>query len=88
MPRPKGSRNKKTMLIENVDERISAVEREIARLTAEMKAKKTELRALTRAKLNADKAAAARKAEEDKQAILAAAEASGKTVEEIVALLQ
>ena len=88
MPRPKGSRNKKTLLIENVDERISAVEGEIARLTAEMKAKKTELRALAKAKLTADKAAAARKAEEDKKAILAAAEASGKTVEEILALLK
>ena len=88
MSRPKGSRNKKTLLIENVDERISAVEGEIARLTAEMKTKKSELRALAKAKLTADKAAAARKAEEDRKTILAAAEASGKTVEEILALLQ
>ena len=88
MPRPKGSRNKKTLLIENVDERISAVEGEIARLGAEMKTRKAELRSLTKAKLTADKAAAARKAEEDKKAILAAAEASGKTVEEILAFLQ
>ena len=88
MPRPKGSRNKKTLLVENVDERIVAVEGEIARLAAELKAKKTELRALAKAKLTADKAAAARKAEEDRKAILSAAEASGKTLEEILAFLQ
>ena len=88
MPRPKGSRNKKPLLVENVDEKIAAAEGEIARLTAELKAKKTALRALAKAKLNAEKAAAAKKAEEDKKAILAAAEASGKTVEEILAFLQ
>ena len=88
MPRPKGSRNKKPMLVENVDEKIAAAEGEIAQLTAELRAKKTALRTLAKAKLNADKAAAEKKAEEDKRAILAAAEASGKTVEEILALLQ
>lgn len=87
MPRPKGSKNRKTRIIENVDERIAAAQSEIGRLSAELKARKAEMRALNRAKQNAEKAAAARKAEEDKKAILAAAEASGRTVEEILAFL-
>ena len=88
MPRPKGSKNKKTPVIENLDERIAAAEAEISRLGGELKRRKTELRTLTKAKLSADRAAAARKAEEDRQAILAAAEASGKSVEELVAFLK
>ena len=88
MPRPKGSKNRKTLLVENVDEKIAEVESEIGRLNAELKAKKTELKTLARAKLNAEKAAAEKKAEEDKKAILAAAEASGKTLEEILDFLK
>ena len=87
MPRPKGSKNRKPRVIENVDEKIAAAQSEIARLTAEMRSRKAELRALNKAKQNAEKAAAERKAEEDKKAILAAAEASGRTVEEILAFL-
>ncbi len=87
MPRPKGSKNRKTRIIENVDEKIAAAQSEIGRLSAELKARKAEMRALNKAKQNAEKAAAARKAEEDKKAILAAAEASGRTVEEILAFL-
>ena len=88
MPRPKGSKNRKTRIIEDVDAKIAAAQAEITRLSAELKARKTELRALSRAKLNAEKVAAARKAEEDKKAILAAAEASGRTVEEILEFLK
>lgn len=88
MPRPKGSKNRNTLLVENVDEKIAEVESEIARLNAELKAKKTELKTLARAKLNAEKAAAEKKAEEDKKTILAAAEASGKTLEEILDFLK
>ncbi len=87
MPRPKGSKNRKTRIIEDVDAKIAAAQAEIARLSAELKARKTELRALNRAKQNADKAAAERRAEEDRKAILAAAERSGKTVDEILGLL-
>ena len=87
MPRPKGSKNRKMRVIENVDEKIAAAQREIARMSAELKARKAEMRALNKAKQNAEKAAAARKAEEDKKAILAAAETSGRTVEEILAFL-
>lgn len=88
MPRPKGSKNKKTVVIENVDERIAAAEAEITRLNAQLKARKAELRALAKAQLAAARAAAAQKAEEDKKAILAAAEASGKSLDEILALLK
>ena len=87
MPRTKGSKNRKTRIIEDVDAKIAAAQAEIARLSAELKARKTELRALNRAKQNADKAAAERRAEEDRKAILAAAERSGKTVDEILGLL-
>ena len=87
MPRPKGSKNRKTRIIEDVDAKIAAAQAEITRLSAELKARKTELRALNRAKQNADKAAAERRAEEDRKAILAAAERSGKTVDEILVLL-
>jgi Skp family chaperone for outer membrane proteins len=87
MPRPKGSKNRKTRIIEDVDAKIAAAQAEITRLSAELKARKTELRALNRAKQNADKAAAERRAEEDRKAILAAAERSGKTVDEILGLL-
>ena len=38
MPRPKGSKNK-AKTIENVDEKIAAVEAEIEKLNAELKAK-------------------------------------------------
>ena len=87
MPRPKGSKNRKTRIIEDVDAKIATAQAEITRLSAELKARKTELRALNRAKQNADKAAAERRAEEDRKAILAAAERSGKTVDEILGLL-
>ena len=55
MPRPKGSKNKAKAVIENVDEKIAAVEAEIAKLTADLKEKKTELKKLVKAKAEADK---------------------------------
>ena len=92
MPRPKGSKNKKTISqilpVENIDEKIAAVEAEIEKLTADLKAKKTELKDLLKAKEIAVKAAAEKKAEEDKAAILAAVESSGKTIEEILEFLK
>ena len=87
MPRPKGSKNKPA-IVEDVDEKIAAAEAEIEKLNAELKAKKAELRKLMKAKAAASKAAAAKKAEEDKKAILAACEASGKSVEEILEFLK
>ena len=45
MPRPKGSKNKAKIIVENVDEKIVAVEAEIVEMTASLKAKKAELKA-------------------------------------------
>ena len=92
MPRPKGSKNKKTFekmeSIETIDERIAAAETAIASLSEELKAKKAELKRYQKMKEEAERIAAEKKAEEDKAAILAAVEASGKSVEEILELLK
>ena len=111
MPRPKGSKNKKTIsqstpaaapVIENIDqisEKIASVEAEIAAIGDQLKAKKYELKTLVKEKAKADKAAAkqkakeeaeaaAKKAEEDKAKLLEAFQASGKSVDELVAFLK
>ena len=92
MPRPKGSKNKKAFeqmeSIENIDERIAAAETAIASLSEELKAKKAELKRYQKMKEAAERIAAEKKAEEDRAAILAAVEASGKSVEEILELLK
>ena len=73
MPRPKGSKNKKTVSIqENVEEKIAAVEAEIAELGTQLKAKKAELKQLVKAKAESDRIAAERKVEEDKKALAVA----------------
>ncbi len=92
MPRPKGSKNKKTAVVvdtvENVDEKIAAVEAGIAALTEELKAKKAELKKLTKAKEKAEKVAAEKQAEEDRAKMLEAITASGKSVDEVLELLK
>lgn len=92
MPRPKGSKNKKPQIvanaIENVDEKITATEAEIATLTGELKAKKAELKKLMKLKEAADRIAAEKKAEEEKAAIMAALAASGKSVDEVIDFLK
>ena len=94
MPRPKGSKNKKTATIEimesveSIDERIADMEATIAKLKEELKSNKAELKRLNKLKEQAESVAAEKKAEEDKEAILAAVAASGKSVEEVLALLQ
>ena len=92
MPRPKGSKNKKAFeqveSIETIDERIAAAETAIASLSEELKAKKAELKRYQKMKEDAERIAAEKKAEEDRAAILAAVEASGKSVEEILKLLK
>lgn len=92
MPRPKGSKNKKTAaIIEAVgvyDEKIAAAETAIAELTAELKAKKAELKDLIKAKAKAEKVSAEKKAEEDKAKLLEAFAASGKSVDEIIDMLK
>ena len=88
MPRPKGSKNKKPVIIENVDEKIAAVEAEIAQLTGTIKEKKAELRTLTKAKAQLAKKEAEKKAAEEKAVIFDAVQKSGKTAEEILAFLK
>ena len=74
--------------IETIDECIAAAETAIASLSEELKAKKAELKRYQKMKEEAERIAAEKKAEEDRAAILAAVEASGKSVEEILELLK
>ena len=91
MPRKKGSKNRAkvvdTVSVASIEEKIAVVEAEIAAINDSLKTKKAELKALTKEKVKAEEAEALKKAEEDKKAILAAIEASGKSVEEILELL-
>ena len=91
MPRPKGSKNKKTAIvietIENIDEKIAATESAISTLTEELKAKKAELKELAKAKTAAEKQAAEKKAEEAKTKLLDAVAASGKSIDEIIDMI-
>lgn len=91
MPRPKGSKNKKSLVVidtvENIDEKIVTVEAAIASLTEELKAKKAELKDLMKAKARAEKLTAEKKAEEDKAKLLEAIASSGKSVDEIISLI-
>ena len=92
MPRPKGSKNKKAFeqieSIGTIDERIASAEADIASLTEELKAKKAELKQYQKMREEAERVAAEKKAEDDRTAILAAVEASGKSLEEILELLK
>lgn len=74
MPRPKGSKNKKTLVI-SLDERINQAAAEVETLQEQLKAKKAELK-----QLQNEKAAA------DRQRILDTLIASGKTADEITAI--
>ncbi len=74
MPRTKGSKNKSVLTI---DERIAAAVDELESLQEQVKEKKAELR-----ELKAEKEA------EDQKKLLAAVTASGKTVEEVIALIE
>jgi len=93
MPRPKGSKNKKTTIVieaeilANIDEKIAAAEAAIAELTESLKAKKAELKELTKAKAEAEKLAAEKKAEEEKAKLLEAVAASGKSIDEIIEMI-
>ncbi len=94
MPRTKGSKNKKkaavvaAMTLDETTAKIAAVESEIDELSAQLKDKKAELKSLVKAKEEAEKAEAEKKAEENKAAVWAAVEASGKSIEEILGMLQ
>ena len=91
MPRTKGSKNKASIPAVDtaaIDEKMKALEAEIATLGAATKAKKDALKQLAKAKLAAEKAEAAKKAEEGKKAVLDAFLKSGKTVEEVLEFLE
>lgn len=93
MPRPKGSKNKKRNTeimetVESIESRIAAAEAAIETLTADLKAKKAELKELIKLKAEAEKLAAKKKAEEDKAKLLEAVEKSGKSIDEILELLK
>jgi len=79
---------KKTILPENIDEKLAAAEAELAELTTKVKAKKIEIKKLTKAKDAELKAAAEKKAAEEKEKLLQAVADSGKTVEEIMKFLK
>ena len=81
-------RGKKTIIPENIEEKIAEVEKELADLTAKAKAKKVELKKLVKAKEQALKVAAEKKAAEDKEKLLKAVADSGKTVEEVLEFLK
>ena len=85
-------RRKKTigeiLPVEAINEKIVALEADIEKINADLKAKKSELKALAKDKEAAIKAAAERKVEEEKVAILDAVKSSGKTVEEILDFLK
>ncbi len=94
MPRPKGSKNKvkagkkAAVTIENIDEKIGSLESEIQQLSADLKGKKAELKKLLKVKKVQAEAVLAKQAEENKAAILAAVEKSGKSLEEVLELLK
>ena len=91
MPRPKGSKNKKTTrvieTVENFDERIAATESAISTLAEELKAKKAELKELAKAKATAEKLAAEKKAEGDRTKLLDAIADSGKSIDEVIEMI-
>ena len=93
MPRPKGSKNRSkaeapVLDLNAIEEKMSALQSEIDELGESIKAKKAELKQLAKDKEAAVVAAAEKKAEEDKKAILDAVEKSGKSIEEILELLK
>lgn len=93
MPRPRGSKNRPkaeapVLDLNAIEEKMTALQSEIDELGETIKAKKAELKQLAKDKLAAEEAAIAKKAEEDKKAILDAVAASGKSVEEILELLK
>lgn len=94
MPRPKGSKNKKTeatmtvLDLASIEEKMSSLQAEVEELGEKLKSKKADLKELVKLKAQAEAVAAKKKAEEDKAAILEAVEKSGKTVEEILELLK
>ena len=70
-----------------IDEKIAVTEAAIVELTEGLKAKKAELKELTKAKVEVEKAAAEKKVEEEKAKLLEAVAASGKSIDEIIEMI-
>ena len=96
MPRPKGSKNRvkkseikdKILAPKDLEKMIIKLTDEVRKLEEETKAKKAELKKLMLIKTDMEKNAERKKAEENKARIMAAIEASGKSVEEILDMLK
>ena len=93
MSRPKGSKNKKRTVVagvsvEQLKASIAETEAEVGRLSELLKEKTTELKSLKKDLVAAEAAEARAKIEADKERILAAVADSGKSVEEVLALLK
>ena len=96
MPRPKGSKNRvkkseikdKILAPKDLEKMIIKLTDEVRKLEEETKAKKAELKKLMLIKTDMEKNADRKKAEENKARIMAAIEASGKSVEEILDMLK
>ena len=83
-------RGRKKAVIEavSIDEKIAAIETEIATLTETLKVKKAELKALIKEQKKEAKVAAKVKAAEDKKKIVEAVTSSGKSLEEVLEFLK
>ena len=93
MARTKGSRNKKTSEVvvvtaESIREQINTLEEKLADLAEQTKATKAEIKDLKKQLVAAEEAEAAAQAEADKEAVLAAFLASGKSAAEVIELLK
>ena len=96
MPRPKGSKNRvkkseikdKILAPKDLEKMIIKLTDEVRKLEEETKAKKAELKKLMLIKTDMEKNAERKKAEENKARIMAAIEASGKSVDEILDMLK
>lgn len=93
MPRPKGSKNKKnakavTSPSQQIKEQISFIEAEIEKISEDLKARKAKVASLRKDLLVAEAAEARAKVEADKEKLLSAVAASGKSVEEIIQMLK
>lgn len=78
---------KKIAIPDNLDEKITAAEAELADLVAKVKAKKAELKKLAKAKEAELKIAAEKKATEDKEKLVKAFANSEKSIEEVIDFL-
>ena len=87
--KPKNNVNTEiTLTVDQLNEQIAATEQEITTLTEQLKEKKAALKELTKQRSVAEKAAAEAKEAEQKAKLLEAVAASGKSIDEVIALIQ